>query len=119
MISFVAIGFFVIPFVSIRKARTTAPTRREPMLDRRTFLIQGALAGAGALASGWTAPLRAAAPPRWAPYEDAMVIDGCGFIGNADSQPGEALDSTLLGEARASGLRVLQTTVGPVAQYED
>ena len=89
------------------------------MLDRRTFLIQGALAGAGALASGWAAPLRAAATPRWAPYEDAMVVDGCGFIGSTDAEPGSALAQALLEEARASGLRVLQTTVGPVAQYED
>ena len=51
------------------------------MLDRRTFLIQGALAGAGALAGGWAAPLRAAAPPsQWPPYAQAMVVDGCGFI---------------------------------------
>ena len=89
------------------------------MLDRRTFLIQGALAGAGVLASGWAAPLRAAAPPsRWPPYAQAMVVDGCGFIGSEDAQPGEALSKTLIEDARASGLRVLQTTVGPVAQYE-
>ncbi|MEH6417947.1 dipeptidase [Pseudomonas sp. CGJS7] len=89
------------------------------MLDRRTFLIQGALAGAGALAGGWAGPLRAAAAPGWAPYAEAMVIDGCGFVGDADSQPGEALSSKLVEQVRASGLRVLQTTVGPVAQYED
>ncbi|MFD0326942.1 dipeptidase [Lysobacter gummosus] len=89
------------------------------MLDRRTFLIQGALAGAGALASGWAAPLRATAPPsQWPPYAQAMVVDGCGFIGSEDAQPGEALSKTLIEDARASGLRVLQTTVGPVAQYE-
>lgn len=89
------------------------------MLDRRTFLIQSALAGAGALAGAWAAPLRAAtAAPRWAPYADAMVIDGCGFIGSADATPGAPLSKDLIDDARASGLRVLHTTVGPVAQYE-
>ncbi|MGH8079869.1 MAG: hypothetical protein ACREP7_04785, partial [Lysobacter sp.] len=89
------------------------------MLDRRTFLIQSALASAGAFAAGWAGPTRAAASPlRWAPYDEAMVIDGCGFIGSEDSGPGEALSQGLIDDARASGLRVLQTTVGPVAQYE-
>lgn len=89
------------------------------MLDRRSFLIRGGLAGVAAFAAGAAGPLRAAmSPPRWAPYDDAMVIDGCGFIGDADSAPGEALSQRLIDEARGSGLRVLQTTVGPVAQYE-
>ncbi|MGO1072368.1 dipeptidase [Lysobacter sp. CA199] len=88
------------------------------MLDRRTFLIQGALAGAGVFAGGSAGPSRAATAARWAPYADAMVIDGCGFVGSVDSQPGDALSEVLVEEVRASGLRVLQTTVGPVAQYE-
>ena len=84
------------------------------MIDRRTFLI----GGAGALASAWANGRAWAAAPRWAPYADAMVIDGCGFIAGEDGAPGAALSAQLVDEARRSGLRVLQTTVGPVAQYE-
>jgi membrane dipeptidase len=97
------------------------------MIDRRTFLI----GGAGALASAWAgggwagdagaggigAGSPAGAAPRWAPYADAMVIDGCGFIAGEDG-PGAALSPRLIDDARRSGLRVIQTTVGPVAQYE-
>ncbi|MGO1003594.1 dipeptidase [Lysobacter sp. CA196] len=85
------------------------------MIDRRTFLIGGAAAFASAWAAGraW-----AGAAPRWAPYADAMVVDGCGFIAGEDGAPGAALSAHLVDEARRSGLRVIQTTVGPVAQYE-
>lgn len=86
------------------------------MLDRRSFLIRGGLAGLAAVASG---PLRAAgAAPGWAPYEDAMVIDGCGFLGSADAGPTDPLPPRLIEEVRASGLRAMQVTIGPVAQYE-
>lgn len=88
------------------------------MIDRRTFLI----GGAGALASAWAGGVWAGsatgAAPRWTPYADAMVIDGCGFIAGDDGAPGAALSPRLVDDARRSGLRVIQTTVGPVAQYE-
>ncbi len=88
------------------------------MLDRRTFLIHAALAGAGAWAAGRAGPVRAAAPPSWPPYAQAMVIDGCGFIGGDGSAPGAPLSPALVEDARASGLRAFQATIGPVAQYE-
>lgn len=91
------------------------------MLDRRGFLIRSAWAGAGALAGGLAGPLRAAGAPslRWAPYEQAMVVDGCGFVGNGEPGSGPALRPRAVEDVRASGLRVLHTTVGPVAQYEN
>lgn len=91
------------------------------MTDRRSFLIQTALAGAGALVAGAAGPLRAAtaaAEPRWAPFAEAMVVDACGFLGDDEAKVGDPLTPRLIADARASGLRVLQTTVGPVAQYE-
>ncbi|SDZ30086.1 membrane dipeptidase [Lysobacter sp. yr284] len=91
------------------------------MPDRRSFLIQTALAGAGALVAGAAGPLRAAtaaAELRWAPFAEAMVVDACGFLGDDEAKVGDPLTPKLIADARASGLRVLQTTVGPVAQYE-
>lgn len=95
------------------------------MLDRRSFLIRGGLAGVAAMSamagigSLVAGPLRAAgAAPQWPPYDEAMVIDGCGFIGSADAGPTDALSPRLIDEIRASGLRAMQVTIGPVAQYE-
>lgn len=93
------------------------------MIDRRGFLLAAAgwLAAACAAArprAGAGAP-PASAPPSWAPYPQAMAIDGCGFLGNEDGEADAPLAPAAIADARASGLRALQVTVGPVARYEN
>lgn len=92
------------------------------MIDRRGFL----LAAAGWLAAACAGRARADAgalpawaPPSWAPYPQAMAIDGCCFLGNEDGEADAPLAPAAIADARASGLRALQVTVGPVARYEN
>ncbi|MEI2456997.1 membrane dipeptidase [Lysobacter firmicutimachus] len=92
------------------------------MIDRRRFL----LATAGWLAAACAGRARAGADASpaagasvWAPYSQAMPIDGCAFLGNDGGEADAPLTPAVIADVRDSGLRALQVTVGPVARYEN
>lgn len=82
-------------------------------MNRRRFLQMGALAAA---AAAWPR-VRAASAPAWRGYADAMVIDGLGGPGIAQTKPGTPLSAAALADVRACGLTGCNLTVSGVGSY--
>ena len=64
-------------------------------------------------------PGREATPadaPAWSPYRNAIVIDSCGSPGSSDDST-NTLDVAQLADIRASGLTLMNFTVGAVGSY--
>ncbi|HEX7113368.1 MAG TPA: membrane dipeptidase [Mizugakiibacter sp.] len=82
-------------------------------MNRRRFLQMGALAAA---AAAWPR-VRAASAPAWRGYAHAMVIDGLGGPGIAQTRPGTPLSAAALADVRACGLTACNLTVSGVGSY--
>lgn len=85
------------------------------MASRRTFLKQ---AGLVAVAASWGSPSwLSAGGPAWAPYRDALAIDGASGLWLVHMEDGDPAIATELANARASGLSALLLTVGPSGRF--
>jgi membrane dipeptidase len=82
-------------------------------MNRREF----AAAGAAALAASFAPPVLADAPankPRkWAPYANAIAVDGCGGFGRYPGREDGSFDALDLGDARETGLSAVVLTLAP------
>ena len=92
------------------------------MFRRRDFLSATGVAGLGACAQGRPALGSPAAPRRWRPYRDALVMDAAGglnlfFSEQLDPKTVVKLVADELAQARASGLTAVVTTVAPSGQF--
>lgn len=82
-------------------------------MNRRRFLQMGALAAAAAALPR----VRAASVPAWSGYAEAVVIDGLGGPGIAQTKPGTPLSAAAVADVRACNLTV--SGVGSYAQDYD
>ncbi|HEU4663813.1 MAG TPA: membrane dipeptidase [Dokdonella sp.] len=83
------------------------------MPDRREFLVAAGVAAAGLLGPR----VRAADPPAWPRYRDAIAIDGESglFLFAPDADPKDAPRE--IAAARASGLAAVLLSIGPNGRY--
>lgn len=85
------------------------------MASRRTFLKQ---AGLVAVAASWGPPSwLSAGELAWAPYRDALAIDGASGLWLVYMEDGDPAIATELANARASGLNAVLLTVGPSGRF--
>jgi membrane dipeptidase len=95
---------------------------RSRAFDRRQFLLLSAMAAASAavpagLAAKQSAPAGAGgeAPPSWAGYEKALIVDALGSPGGSSTGENDAsLSAAEIADLHASGVTALNLTVGAV-----
>ncbi len=91
----------------------STPTRRE--------FLGRAMAGAAAGPGIWASVVRSA-PPSWDRYDDVIVVDALGGIGDPNDRSGEppqVLPEALLATMRGSGVTAVNITVGTVGSGDD
>jgi membrane dipeptidase len=86
------------------------------MVTRRQFVV-GSSAALALAGIGGTRALRAATPPRWAPYANTFAIDGAGGLGRVDDPDEDHLGPRSIADAMASGLTAAVQTLAPNGRF--